>query len=144
MTAMLAQMNPQTVLLKFQDIATASQKVVSTDIPQGDLGTLTDLALKARSEKVGSVQFVPPLIRPAYPDYGLIRSTVASALEPVDEDAEPAPARSTTAAAPTSSDTASDAAGSDAAESDAAAPSASGAPAASTEAVDAKSVCSVG
>ncbi len=80
MTAMLAQMDPATVLLKFQGIATASEKVVSTDIPQAELGTLTDLALQARSQKVSSVQFVPPLIRPARPDFALIRATVRTAL----------------------------------------------------------------
>ena len=80
MTAMLAQMDPQTVLLKFQDIATASEQVVSTDIPQSDLGALADIALKARSQKVSSVQFVPPLIKPVRPDFALIRRTVQSAL----------------------------------------------------------------
>lgn len=82
MTAMLEQMDPATVLLKFQGIATASEKVVSTDIPQSELGPLTDLALKARSQQVTSVQFVPPLIKPVRPDYGLIRSTVRAALAP--------------------------------------------------------------
>lgn len=93
MTAMLGQLDPQTVLLKFQGIATASAKVVSTDIPQAELGTLTDLALRARSQKVTSVQFVPPLIRPARPDYAVIRRVVQSAVAPAP----------TTAAAPTSS-----------------------------------------
>lgn len=100
MTAMLGQMNPQTVLLKFQGIATASQQVVSTDIPQAELGTLTDLALKARSQKVSSVQFVPPLIRPVRPDYALIRSTVQSALAPPSTSA--APSRSAAKAPATS------------------------------------------
>lgn len=125
MTAMLDQMDPQTVLLKFQDIATASKKVVSTDIPQGELGSLTDLALKARSQQVSSVQFVPPLIKPVRPDYGLIRSTVQSALAPPAKQRKTAPGASAPAAkAPTAGSTAT------------AAPS--------TSPVDAKAVCTAG
>ena len=100
MTAMLAQMDPQTVLLKFQDIATASKQVVSTDIPQSDLGPLTDIALRARSQRVSSVQFVPPLIKPVRPDFALIRRTVRSALAPAPKRqaaAKPASAGSASA-----------------------------------------------
>ena len=123
MTAMLDQMDPQTVLLKFQDIATASQKVVSTDIPQSDLGTLTDLALKARSQQVASVQFVPPLVTPVRPDYALIQRTVRAALEaPAKKKRAKAPA--TTSAKPSGAPTPD--------------------PKASAEPVDAKSVCSAG
>ena len=104
MTAMLAQMDPQTVLLKFQDIATASEQVVSTDIPQSELGTLTDLALRARSQTVSSVQFVPPLIRPVRPDFALIRRTVQSALAPATKQnvaAKPASAGNSAVGNPT-------------------------------------------
>ncbi len=127
MTAMLAQMDPQTVLLKFQGIATASAKVVSTDIPQSELGSLADLALKARSQKVTSVQFVPPLIWPARPDFALIRRTVQSALRPAAK--HPAVAASKAPSAPTAP---------------AATATPSGASAAAATPVDAKSVCSAG
>lgn len=106
MTAMLAQMDPATVLLKFQGIAQASAKVVSTDIPQAELGSLTDLALSARSQKVSSVQFVPPLIKPAHPDFALIRSTVQSALNPAPatkKKAKPAATGAPATAAPSAS-----------------------------------------
>lgn len=139
MTAMLAQMNPQTVLLKFQGIAQASEKVVSTDIPQGELGTLTDLALKARSEKISSVQFVPPLIRPAFPDFPLIRRTVQQALRaststttkghPASEPASPQATSSSSSGATSSKP---------------AAPSAASSGSAAAAPVDAKSVCSAG
>ncbi len=79
MDAMLHQLNPTTVLAKFQSIAAASQDVVSTDIPSGDLSTFLSLAVRAKSQKVTSIQFVPPLVNPAYPDFGVIRSKVRAA-----------------------------------------------------------------
>lgn len=80
MTAMLQQVNPQTMLTKFRDVAKASAKVVSTDIPESDLGTFVELGLKAKKEKVTSVQFVPPLITPSHPDFAKVRQLVASAI----------------------------------------------------------------
>lgn len=82
MDAMLHQLDPQVVLENFQRIAAAGRQVVSTDVPAGTLPTLLDLALKAKSQPVRSVQFVPPLITPARPDFGLIRSTVRQVLAP--------------------------------------------------------------
>ncbi len=76
MTAMLQQMSPQKVLLKFQGIAAASGQVISTSIPDGEVGTFVDLALKAKSQKVTSVQFVPPLVVPKHPDFSVVRSLV--------------------------------------------------------------------
>ncbi|HET8615702.1 MAG TPA: LCP family protein [Actinomycetales bacterium] len=80
MTAMLQQVNPATMLTKFRAVAKASAQVVSTDIPESDLGTFVDLGLKAKAEKVTSVQFVPPLITPAHPDFARIRQLVAGAI----------------------------------------------------------------
>ena len=80
MTSMLDQLNPETVLLKFNGIASASSKVISTSIPEGDLGTFVDLALKAKAQKVTSVQFVPPVIVPAHPDFAHVRALVAGAI----------------------------------------------------------------
>lgn len=75
--AMLRQLDPQTVILKFQDLAEASSSVIQTDIPESQLGMLADLALKARSQKVRSVNFVPPLMNPWRYDPKLVTSTVA-------------------------------------------------------------------
>lgn len=79
-TAMVNQLTPQTVILKFKDIASVSGSVVETDIPEGDLGTLGDLALKARGQKMSSVNFVPPLINPWNYDPQVIRSKVAQSI----------------------------------------------------------------
>lgn len=80
MTAMLNQLSPQKVLTKFQGIAKASKKVVNTDIPSGELGTFTDLALDAKKLPVSSFSAVPPLIRTGNPDFDLIRTKVAEAI----------------------------------------------------------------
>ena len=80
MSAMLNQLSPQTVLTKFQGIAAASKQVVQTDIPAGELGTFTDLALDAKKLPVSSFSAVPPLIRTGDPDFALIRTKVAEAV----------------------------------------------------------------
>jgi polyisoprenyl-teichoic acid--peptidoglycan teichoic acid transferase len=81
MAAMLHQLDPANVLLKFQAIAEAGKQVVSTDIPASELDTFVDLALKAKRQKITSVQFVPPLITTANPDLDLIRAKVREAID---------------------------------------------------------------
>ncbi|GAA1608309.1 LCP family protein [Kribbella karoonensis] len=89
MSAMLNQLSPQTVLTKFQGIASASKEVVKTSIPAGELGTFMDLALDAKKLPVSSFSAVPPLIRTADPDFAVIRAKVAEAIaksESLDND----------------------------------------------------------
>ncbi|MFF1823723.1 LCP family protein [Kribbella sp. NPDC058245] len=81
MSAMLNQLSPSTVLTKFQGIASASKQVVKTSIPAGELGTFTDLALDAKKLPVSSFSAVPPLIHTGNPDFDLIRTKVAQAIE---------------------------------------------------------------
>lgn len=81
MTAMLNQLDPATVLTKFQRIAGASKEVVATDIPAGDVGTFVDLALKSKKLPVSSFSAVPPLIQTGDPDFDLIRTKVAEAVK---------------------------------------------------------------
>ncbi|WP_157181127.1 LCP family protein [Actinopolymorpha alba] len=81
MAAMLHQLDPANVLMKFRAIAQAGQQVVSTDIPASELDTFVDLALKAKQDKISSVQFVPPLIKTARPDFPLIRTKVREAID---------------------------------------------------------------
>ncbi|MFN8076543.1 MAG: LCP family protein [Kineosporiaceae bacterium] len=80
MSAMLQQLDPATVLANFQSIASAGKQVVSTDIPASQLSRFLSLAGRARSQKVSSVQFVPPLIQPARPDQAVVRAAVTDAL----------------------------------------------------------------
>ncbi len=74
--AMVKQLNPTTVLTKFNDIAAASEKVVATNVPSDQLGTALDLALKGRGLPMSSVNFTPPLIRPVKPNFPKIRQIV--------------------------------------------------------------------
>jgi hypothetical protein len=96
MRAMLDQLDPITVLTKFNRIAAASSKVVATDIPPSEVGTMISLALKAKGLPVSSVAMMPPLINPNSPDFDLARSTVAKRIETseaIDRPvAEPTPA----------------------------------------------------
>jgi hypothetical protein len=78
------------VLERFQGIAAAGKNVISTDVPASQLATFLDLAMKAKSQKVHSVQFVPPLITPAYPDFALIRRSVTAAVLASASGQEPA------------------------------------------------------
>lgn len=96
MDAMLRQLDPQAVLVHFQQIAAASAKVVSTDIPARQLSGFIDLAVKAKAQPVRSVQFVPPLIVPARPDIALIQTRVAQAVASSTSSGD-----ATTAAEPT-------------------------------------------
>ena len=76
MTAMLNQLDPMTVLTKFNKIARASKRVVATDIPTSDINTMLDLAVLAKQVPVSSVAIVPPLIQPGDPDFAVVRSAV--------------------------------------------------------------------
>jgi LCP family protein required for cell wall assembly len=82
--AMLRQLEPATVLARFEAIADAGTQVVRTDIPQSMLGILSDLAVKARALPIGDVELTPPTVDNVVPDYSLIRSLVADAIAPAE------------------------------------------------------------
>jgi hypothetical protein len=81
MNAMLQQLSPATVLTKFERIAEASAKLVTTDLPASELGRFAELAMKARSQPVRTVSFVPPVVDTSHPDVAKIRSMVQSAVD---------------------------------------------------------------
>jgi LCP family protein required for cell wall assembly len=90
MNAMLNQLDPLTVLTKFNKIASAGKEIMATDIPTSDLSTMVRLALAAKQLPVSSVAFMPPLIEPGHPDFSVVRSTVAAKIaraEAADEKA---------------------------------------------------------
>lgn len=90
MNAMLHQLSPQTVLLKFDKIARAGESMVSTDIPASQVDTFMQLALKARSQPIQTVSFVPPLINTGQPNIALIHSMVKHAIGVSDGTVKPA------------------------------------------------------
>ncbi|MGH3341123.1 MAG: LCP family protein, partial [Propionibacteriaceae bacterium] len=99
MRAMLNQFEPITVLTKFNKIAAASREVVATDIPTSEVGTMIDLALKAKALPVSSVAMMPPLIDPSSPDFDKVRRTVKNKIE-ASEAIDAQVAERTTAGAP--------------------------------------------
>ena len=80
MSAMLQQLSPQTVLTKFEALATASTHLIETDLPASEVGEFSRLALKAKAQKVGTVSFVPPAINTADPDIDKIRTMIDDAI----------------------------------------------------------------
>jgi len=82
MSAMLTQLSPQTVVTKFEEIATASESLVSTNLPASQLSTFIPLALKAKDQKIKTVSFVPPQINTGNPDIAKIQRMVQDAIEP--------------------------------------------------------------
>lgn len=80
MNAMLDQLDPMTVLTRFNKIAKASKRIMATDVPSSSIDQLIDLAGKAKKKPISSVAFVPPLIQPNHPDYQRIHASVQSTL----------------------------------------------------------------
>ncbi|WP_028280186.1 LCP family protein [Arthrobacter sp. H5] len=80
--AMIAQLDPATLLTRFQDIAAAGTQIVETDIPRDQLGSFADLALKAKNHDVESLTIgAPDFGEPGdlfstFPDFDLIQQRV--------------------------------------------------------------------
>jgi len=91
MNAMVKQLNPTTVLTKFEKIAQAGKQVVATDLPSSEIGTMIDLAAKVKDLPMASVSFTPPLITPAKPDFPKIREIVQQAIDDSAAKDKPTP-----------------------------------------------------
>ncbi|MCR2765116.1 LCP family protein [Microbacterium sp. zg.B48] len=88
--AILAQFTPQTVLTRFQDVATAGQDLIQTDLPQSMLPFLADLALKAKEQPVTTIELTPASGIDEYdPDYPYIQELVRLALHPPTQTPTP-------------------------------------------------------
>jgi LCP family protein required for cell wall assembly len=92
--AMIAQLDPATLLTRFQAIAAAGTQIVETDIPQDQLGSFVDLALKAKEHETRRLTIGPPDFgTPAdnfvtYPDFTEIHPRVQQELAAASEGAE--------------------------------------------------------
>ena len=83
--AMINQLNPATVLTKFEAIANAGTKVVESNISSSQLGSFVDLAIKGKSQPVTRLVIGPPDFPgdfPTYPDFDQIHAKVKSVLAP--------------------------------------------------------------
>ena len=94
LTALLHQVNPQNAIFRFKDVAAVSGSVLQTDLPESDLGGFADLALQARTSRIKSVNFVPPLIKPWDYDPQVVKDTIRTTIEQSERD-DAAPARRT-------------------------------------------------
>ena len=93
MNAMLKQLDPLTVLTKFNGIAKASGEIVATDIPSSQISTMLDLAQKAKEKPVGSLAVVPPLLTySGNPDFGKIQAAIADQIAKSEAMDVPKPA----------------------------------------------------
>lgn len=93
MNAMLKQLDPVTVLTKFNNIAKAGKQVMETDVPPSEINRLMDLAQQAKKTKIASVAFVPPLVYPGSPDFpAMHRATSEAVAKATDEGAAQAKA----------------------------------------------------
>jgi LCP family protein required for cell wall assembly len=74
--AVLSQVDPATILTRFQAIASAGQKMVRTDIPSAMLSQYVELAGKARSIGIKELSLVPPVIDVIHPNFSAIHEMV--------------------------------------------------------------------
>ncbi|NHI17480.1 LCP family protein [Microbacterium excoecariae] len=85
--AIIAQMTPQNVLSRFQEVAAAGTSVVSTDVPQGLVSTFVDLAVDARSQPVTTLELNPDAgVDQEWPDADAIHAMIDEALHPAGAD----------------------------------------------------------
>lgn len=101
MAAMANQLSPAKVLTNATKIANSGKELLSTSIPQQELGQFADLALKSRGAKIRTVSIVPPQFNTQTPDYDQIHAAIKAAID-ASEGTTPKPsAGSPTGASPT-------------------------------------------
>lgn len=77
--AILNQVEPVNVLTRFQQIASAGEKLVKTDIPSPMLSRYVELASQARTLGITKIELVPPTIDVVNPDFPGIRKMIQDA-----------------------------------------------------------------
>ncbi|HEY9410816.1 MAG TPA: LCP family protein [Jiangellaceae bacterium] len=80
--AIAAQADPFRLLTRYQQLATAAEQTMSTDIPQQRLTAFAELALKVQETGIRSLPFTKQIVDYGDPDYDLIRQFVEDALTP--------------------------------------------------------------
>lgn len=83
--AMLKQLDPATLLAKFEDIVKAGTKVVDSNISSSQLGSFVDLAMKSKGQPVSRLTIGPPDFDASFstvPDFNKIHQAVDKLLAP--------------------------------------------------------------
>lgn len=86
--AMLKQLDPATLLAKFEDIASAGTKVVDSNISSSQLGSFVDLAMKAKGRDIKRLTIGPPDFDASFstvPDFDIIHERVDQLLASASE-----------------------------------------------------------
>lgn len=73
----LKKIDLPTLLFRLNSVAGAGAKLIKTDIPASSLPTIMDLALKAKSQGLKSLQLSQPIIQADNPDFWLMRHLIA-------------------------------------------------------------------
>ncbi len=97
LAAMANQLSPQKVLANATKLARSGKELLTTTIPQQELGRFADLALKARGKQIRTVSIVPPEFSTVTPDYDAIHAAIQKA---IDESEGERPTKATTSATP--------------------------------------------
>jgi LCP family protein required for cell wall assembly len=90
--AMLKQLDPATLLSKFEDIAGAGTKVVESNISASQLGSFVDLAIKAKGQDIKRLTIGPPDFDASFstvPDFDVIHDRVDQLLASASASASP-------------------------------------------------------
>ena len=106
MSAMTKELDASVMVRRFVELSEAGRDIVVTDVGAGHLAELAELAMRAKALELESVDFSPPLITTADPDFPLIRSTVTDSIRASEakddsaaatEESSPTPAAATPA-----------------------------------------------
>ena len=88
--AILKQFTPTTVLSRFEEIMKAGEHLVKTDIPSQMLPAFADLAVKAKKQKVTTIELTPANDVNQYtPDIAAVHEMVHKALHPASPSPSP-------------------------------------------------------
>lgn len=81
MNALLQQVDPQTVVRNFGEIAKAGKAMFKTNLPDDQVGDFAQLALKAKGQQISTLSLVPPMIDTGNPDLDLVHEKVQQAID---------------------------------------------------------------
>lgn len=93
--AMLKQLDPSTLLTKFEDIANAGTRIVESNISSGQLGSFVDLAIKSKGQPVSRLTIGPPDFDASFstfPDFDVIHQRVQELFQSQSPSPKAAPA----------------------------------------------------
>ena len=79
--AILAQADPVTIMLRFNQIAGAADKLVKTNVPSDMIGTYFNLARKAKAQGLKSLGLTPPRFDMVYPDFKAMRAAIQASFK---------------------------------------------------------------